>query len=154
MQGERFAVWRQALGRLDTRRARNHRRGTLRRGGHGLGILIEQRRAPADRPGGGSAEPFARGVAEGASQFGVFDVRTAVAGQPVRIEGILVRLAQRRPEHAGLLGLPPGYVLVREGPHEALHGFHRVGALARLGCLRPCPWYEPSPLGHLAPTRR
>ena len=60
-----------------------------------------------------------------------------------------MRLAQRRPEHARLLGLTPGHVLVGEGPHEALHGFHRVGALGRLGRLRPCAWNEPSPLGHI-----
>ena len=76
----------------------------------------------------------------------MFDIRTTVAGEPMRIEGILVRLTQRRPEHARLLGFTPGYVLIRKGPHEALHGLHWVGALGRLGRLRRGAWNEPSPL--------
>ena len=59
-----------------------------------------------------------------------------------------MRLAQRCPEHAGLLGFAPGHVLIGEGPHKALHRLHGVGALRRLGRLRPCAWYEPSPLRH------
>src|SRR5215813_13046755 len=118
MQGERFAVRRESFGRLYTWGASDHRRGARRRSGNSLSIFVQQRRPSADRPGGGGAEPFARGVAEGAAQFRVFDVRTTAAGEPMRIEGVLVRLAQRRPEHASLLGFAPGYVLVGEGSHK------------------------------------
>ena len=56
---------------------------------------------------------------------------TAPAREPVRIDGVLVRLAQRRPEHPRLLRLAPRHVLVRERAHEALHGLHGVVALRR-----------------------
>src|SRR5438094_395566 len=53
------------------------------------------------------------------------------AREPVRIHRVLVRLPQRRPEHAGLLGLAPWHVLVGERAHEALHGLHGVVTLRR-----------------------
>src|SRR5207245_5198864 len=83
---------------------------------------------PADRPRRASRQPLARGVAEGAAELGVFDVHTALAREPVRIHSVLVRLPQRRPEHAGLLGFTPGHVVVGERPYEALHGLHGVVA--------------------------
>src|SRR6266700_1764649 len=147
MQGKRFAVRRKAFGRLHTRGARDHWRGALWRYGNSLGILVQQRCPPTDRPGGGGAEPFARGVAEGAAQFGVFDIRTTAAGEPMRIEGVFVRLAQWRPEHAGLLGFAPGHVLIGEGPHEALHGLHGWGPWAAWAVSGAVPGTNRPPWG-------
>ena len=79
MQGERFAVGREFFGDRPMRRGITRRLVARRRCSHGLGILVQQRRPPADRPGGRRAEPFAGGVAEGATQFRVFDIRATVA---------------------------------------------------------------------------
>src|SRR5438876_12060136 len=71
----------------------------------------------------------------------MLDVRTALAREPVRIHGVLVRLPQRRPEHAALLGFAPRHVVVGERAHEALDGLHAVVALL---CARPGTWNESS----------
>jgi len=71
----------------------------------------------------------------------VLDVRAALAREPVRIHGVLVRLPQRRPEHPGLLGFTPRHVLVGERAHEALNGLHAVVARGR---ARPGAGHEPS----------
>jgi hypothetical protein len=74
----------------------------------------------------------------------VFDIGAASPREPVRIEGVLVRLAQWSPEHPRLLGFPPRHVGVREGADEALNGLHAVIALS---LVRPGTRNEPSALG-------
>ena len=88
---------------------------------HRLGVLAEQRRAAADLPARLGGEPFAGRVAEAAAKLRVLDIGEGLAGQPMLVERILVRLAQRRPEEARILRLAPRHVLVGPGADEALH---------------------------------
>ena len=60
---------------------------------HRRRIFIQQRRAAAYRPVVRGADPFAGGVAKRFAQFRMFDIGHAFALEPVRIDGILVRLA-------------------------------------------------------------
>ena len=106
-----------------------------------FGVLVQQRRAAADRPRRARREPLARGVAERAAELGMLDVGAAPAREPVRVHRVLVRLAQRRPEHPRFLRLAPRHVLVGERAHEALHGLHAVVALGR---ARPGAGHEPA----------
>ncbi len=80
----------------------------------------------------------------------MLDVRAALARDPVRIHRVLVRLPERRPEHAGLLRLAPRHVRVGERAHEALHGFHGEVPLAR---RRRGARNEPAPGSHEALLR-
>src|SRR5262245_21739779 len=77
-------------------------------------------RAPARLPACRIAQPFADGIPEAAPEFGMLDIREASARQPMRVECILMRLADRRPQQAGFLGLAPGNAVVDMCAHEAL----------------------------------
>src|SRR5256885_377581 len=106
-----------------------------------LRILVQERCTPPHHPRGAGCQPFARGVAEGAAELRVLDVRAALPREPVRIHRVLVRFAQRCPQHAGLLRFAPRHGLVGERAHEALNGLHGVVALLR---TRARAWNEPS----------
>src|SRR6185295_1960595 len=58
------------------------------------------------------------------AELRMLDVRDAPARDPVRIDGVLVRFAQRGPEHAQLLRFTPRNVLVCERADETLNGLH------------------------------
>ena len=63
-----------------------------------------------------------------------------VARQPVLVERVLVRLAQRRPQQARFLRLQPRHVLVGPGPDKALHDVeHMRPALVAAGGARHLP---------------
>ena len=73
----------------------------------------------------------------------VLDLGEGAARLPVGVRDILVRLAQRCPEQAGILGLAPGHAVVAVGADEALHDIEHMrlafvigagaGDVARLG---------------------
>ena len=150
VQRERLAASRESLVDPSARSHVDHWHVALTREQHGLRVLVQQRGAPADRPRRARRDPFARGIAERAAELRMLDVSTALPCEPVRIHRVFVGLAQRRPEHAGLLGLAPGHVVVGERAHEALHGLHRVVALAR---HRRGARHEPAAKGHDALLR-
>ena len=133
VQRERLAVRRERLVDRRTRIGIDHREVARPLEGHGRGVLVQQRRAPPDRPGRARRDPLARGVAERAADFRVLDVGATAARDPVRILGVFVGLPERRPQHAGFLCFAPRHVLVGESPHETLDGLHRVVAFARDG---------------------
>ena len=141
VQRKRLAARRQPFAHGRARRGIDHRQVALTRKHHGRRILVQERRAPAHGPGRARREPLARGVAERATELGVLDVGAAPAREPVWIHRVLVRLAQGRPQHAGLLGFAPRHVVVGERPHEALDGLHGVVALLR---ARSRARHEPS----------
>ena len=103
------------------------------------GVLVEAWRAPPRRPAGGRADPLRRRIAERLAELGMLDIGDAAALDPVGVERVLVRLAQRRPQHSRLLCLAPGDVLVGERAHEARHGLHRLVAARLVGCGA---WHE------------
>src|SRR5437667_5440379 len=141
VQRERLAARREPFVDRRARGRGDHRQIALAWEHHGLGVFVQKRRAATHRPRGAGCQPFARGVAEGAAELRVLDVRTALPREPVRIHRVLVRLAQRCPEHAGLLSFAPRHVVVGERAHEALNGLHGVVALLR---TRARAWNEPS----------
>ncbi len=113
--------------RVSVRRDLGRRIGERRL--HARRVFVQQRSAAPRYPAGRGGDPFARRIAERLIVFRMLDIADAPARDPVRVEGVLVRLAQRRPEHAEFLRLPPRHVLVGEVPHEPLHGFHALVAL-------------------------
>src|SRR5258707_1332715 len=82
---------------------------------------MSESRTPADLPARLAAEPFAGRVAKAAAVFGVLDIGKGLAYQPMLVERVLVRFAQRRPEEAGILRLAPRHVGVGPGADKALH---------------------------------
>ena len=106
---------------LDAARLRRHARAADAFAEHRRGIFAEQWRAAADLPAGLVAEPFAGRIAEAAAQLRVLDIGEGVAGEPMLVERILVRLAQWRPEEARILRLAPRHVLIGPGAHKTLH---------------------------------
>ena len=86
-----------------------------------LGILPQQRCAPADLPAGPRGQPLAGGITERPPVFRMIHIGKGPPGQPVRIQRVFVRLADRGPQQAGLLRLQPGHVLVGPGAHKPLH---------------------------------
>ena len=97
-----------------------------RRAEHRLGILAQVRRAAADLPARLGGEPFASRVAEAPAKLGVLDIGESLAREPMFVERILVRLAQWRPQEAGILRLAPRHVLVGPGADKALHHVEHV----------------------------
>jgi hypothetical protein len=93
---------------------------------HRLGVLAEQRRAAADLPAGLVAEPLAGRVEERAAELGMFDLGKGLAREPVLVQRVLMRLAQRRPEEPRILRLAPRHVVVGPGTDKALHDIEHV----------------------------
>src|SRR6185503_3989997 len=62
----------------------------------------------------------------------MLDLRDASALDPVRIDDVLVRFSERRPEHSQFLRLAPRNILVSKRAHETLDGLHALVAT----CLR------------------
>ena len=59
------------------------------------------------------------------------------ARQPMLVQRVFMRLADRRPQQAGILRLPPRHVLIGPGPHETLHHVqHMRPRLVRRGRAR------------------
>ena len=101
---------------------------------HRLGVLAQERRAAADLPAGLVAEPLAGWVQKRTAEFRMLDLGEGLAGQPMLVERVLVRLAQWRPEEAGVLRLAPRHVLVGPGAHKTLHDIEHVGARLVAAC--------------------
>src|SRR5205807_545575 len=97
LQREWLVVHRRASRGFDPARLCRHARTPRRLAEHRLGVLAQQRRAAADLPARSGGEPFAGRVAEAPPQFGVLEIGEGVAGQPMLVERVLVRLAQWRP---------------------------------------------------------
>src|SRR5262245_8732748 len=77
--------------RVDRRRAA--RNLAIHRGG----VFVEAWRAPSRRPAGGRANPLRRGIAERLAKFGMLQIDDTATLDPMRVEGVLVWFAQRRP---------------------------------------------------------
>ena len=94
---------------------------------HRFGVLAQQRRAPADLPAGLGGQPFAGRVAERCGHArDVARRRRILRLQPVLVERVLMRLANRRPQQAGILRLRHGMSCVGPGADEALHDIQHM----------------------------
>ena len=117
-----------SLGFATPRGSRRHARPPHRFAQHRCRVLAQQRRAPAHLPARLVAEPLAGRIAEAAAMLRMIHVGEALALQPVLVERVLVRLAQRRPQQAGILRLAPRHVGIGPGADEALHHVQHVRA--------------------------
>src|SRR6059058_3036696 len=93
---------------------------------HRLGVLAEQRRAAADLPARPRGKPFAGRITKRAPELRMLDIGKGLAGEPMLVERVFVRLAQRRPEEPRILRLAPWHVRVGPGTDEALHDVEHV----------------------------